>query len=609
MRNHLGQAAIRRSQEGLTVPTSSFALIVAEALLAAVILWFAFRSRHEFPESVADGRQSGLENASRSFSRLLTRCSRGNVRPLVLCGIVSLVVSATGAAVRWPIPAMHDEFSNLLAADTFCHGRLTNPTHSQWVHFESMHILQQPTYASKYPPLQGLFLAVGQSIFGSPVFGVWLSTTAAVAAVAWMLQAWVPARWAFFGGLITALHIGLHLRWGQTYMGGAPAVFGSALLIGAYRRWIRSNSAFSSVAGAMGLMLLANSRPFEGFLISLPIVGSVLIRVVKRVWRKADDDQSDARNSDALVKVAAGAGPTDGAVGSGKGMLAAATALIAGVIGMLVYNQQITGHPLLMPYSLHSKTYMSGALFVGSSIARPAPEYRHAVMKDFHSDWELDSWSAQRTATGFLRVKARYYSVCLFVLCSPVLMIVFLVGLRSWLRPRRAENLVVLAALLLMLLGSIAAVWVYPHYLSPGLPIILLVAITGARRAWCVHHGIRRTGRQTITLLTGLSAVMCLATIFANAVLPREGWPSDRDSIIRELEAEPGPDLVIVRYAPNHSPHEEWVYNRADLDSASVVWARDMGAAGNQGLLDHFRDRRIWMLDADAVPRKLAPMN
>src|SRR5580704_8043525 len=74
-----------------------------------------------------------------------------------------------------PEPSIGDEFSNLLAGDTFVHGRAANPTPAHAEFFESPLILLQPAYASIYPPGQGLMLAVGQKLFGNPFWGVVLT--------------------------------------------------------------------------------------------------------------------------------------------------------------------------------------------------------------------------------------------------------------------------------------------------------------------------------------------------------------------------------------------------------------------------------------------------
>jgi hypothetical protein len=108
-----------------------------------------------------------------------------------------------------PLPFVPDDFSFLLSADTFLHGRLANPTPAMWMHFESIHITMQPTYMSMYFPSVGLLLAASKILFGHYWYGLLIFCALMCAAICWMLQAWLPPTWAFLGGLIAVLHLGL----------------------------------------------------------------------------------------------------------------------------------------------------------------------------------------------------------------------------------------------------------------------------------------------------------------------------------------------------------------------------------------------------------------
>src|SRR5580704_17947274 len=100
-------------------------LTISEAalVLAAVVLSLSRRR---------SGRSPNLERTERIFRQLAHR--RG--LPLLFVAGLTLGLRAVFIPlIGIPLPNWNDEFSYLLAANTFSSGRLTNPTHPMWVHF------------------------------------------------------------------------------------------------------------------------------------------------------------------------------------------------------------------------------------------------------------------------------------------------------------------------------------------------------------------------------------------------------------------------------------------------------------------------------------------
>src|SRR5207245_3229300 len=193
--------------------------------------------------------------------KALSRLARRRGLAVLSVGLLALVLRAALLPILpIPEPAVHDEFGYLLAADTFAHGRLTNPTHPMWVHFETFSVIQRPTYQGYAPATQGLILAAGQIITGHPFWGVWLSVGVMCSAICWMLQGWLPAGWALLGGFLAVLRFGVLGYWANSYWGGAAGAIGGALVIGALPRITHFLRLRHAIAMGVGLAILANSR-------------------------------------------------------------------------------------------------------------------------------------------------------------------------------------------------------------------------------------------------------------------------------------------------------------------------------------------------------------
>jgi hypothetical protein len=141
--------------------------------------------------------------------------------------------------------------------------------------------------------------------------------------------------------------------------------------------------------------------------------------------------------------------------------------------------------------------------------------------------------------------------------------------------------------------------WLF-HYFSAVAPLLLILAVSGARRLWRSRPADLRFGRVAVfALLAIYFGDFAVRGIAYAASAPRD-FPKWRADLTTRLESLPGNHLVMVRYGPDHILHEEWVYNGADIDGSKIVWAREMSSAENGRLFDYFAGYHRWLLTVDA---------
>jgi hypothetical protein len=532
-------------------------------------------------------RFSWFEKIEAAFITLARRRSLA----VITVGVIALVLRvALLAVLPIPEPVIHDEFGYLLAAQTFAHGRLTNPTHPMWIHFESFGILQKPTYQCYAQPAQGLVLALGQVLLGHPFLGVCLSASLMCAVLCWALQAWMPGRWALLGGLLPILRYTTTTYWDNSYWGGAVGALGGALVLGALPRIKRSQRIRDTVIMAVGLVILANNRPFEGFVLSLPVAGALLVWMFR--GRTPRLFLSLRRTVAPIVVV-----------------------LAVSALWMGYYNWRVTGKPLQLAYQEERRQYAVVPYLLWQHPA-PPPTYHDDSLRRFYEHDEPIAYAFYGSWTGLLAKLYRFWIFFLGpALTFPLLMAVIILppGF-SWKDVSRRTRFL-LVAFGFTLLGMAAETFWSPHYMSPSTCVLLALITLAIRR---LAHWRWRGKPTGLSLVRALSLTVVALFALRVVVGPLHGdeftdqaWYQrgpltfGRAALLKQLEQMEGQQLVIVRYRPDRSTFHEWVYNEADIDHSKVVWARELSPAQNQELIRYFHDRTAWLIEPDEQPVRL----
>jgi hypothetical protein len=431
-------------------------------------------------------------------------------------------------------------------------------------------------------------------IFHHPFWGVWLSAGLMCAAICWMLQGWLPPFWALLGGFLAVVRLATFSYWVTTYFGGTVAALGGALVLGALPRVKRHQRLSDVVLMGLGLAILANSRPYEGLVLTLPIACALLLWISR--LRGVDLTQS-------LRKVVF------------------PLALILSVTGaaMLYYFWRVTGHPFQTPFFVNLTTYDPVPYFPWESV-KSWPVYHHEIMRRFYTGWLLDYYQFARShpvVAVFLKSGVFWFFYLGPLFTIPILMlgVVLPRGFSAKDIRRRTRFLLLVACVTFF--GTLLPVFANPHYAAPmaGVTYALLLSALQRIRHW------RWRGQPTgLALVRGVPTVAMLLLFACGTAsflrihrnsIPQtwcspyeQGW--DRPNIQARMENLPGRHLLLVRYSPEHDPRSSWVANGADIDGSKVVWANDMGLRQNQELIDYFKDRKVWLVEPDAIPAKIS---
>lgn len=483
---------------------------------------------------------------------------------LALCMMVGRI--ALLPVLPPPQPTIQDEFSYLLAADTFAHGRLANPSPPHSEFFESMHILADPVYISKYPPGQGFMLAVGQKLAGHPYWGVVLEGALMVFLFCWMADAWLPPQWALIGGGLSAVLFFVRHYWFESYWGGSLAACGGALVVGGLGHVLRGRYRGARASLAAGAAILYFTRPYEGGVLCL--CASIVLAI--HLWRAGKETRRRFAREAVPVNVA---------------ILLGAFALAGW------YNVRVTGRVTVMPYQLYARQIDSTpVLWV---LPPPPPkQYKYANLRNDHK-WEWDAYQRMRSLAPFRALWVQFVFFLLNDVWPEFSVFGLLLLMIPWARMRGKTKW-----LIFLLTGGIAALLVetfsMAHYSAPFTPVLLLLILGAARAVWYRLARVRWGG--AVVAGTACFAFALLFFDYQQAFLqPRETL---RSRFIRGLQSAGGSHLVFVDYASGWRGWEangEWIYNGADLSSSPVIFAHLRASQDNRELIAQFPGRTVWL--------------
>jgi len=467
----------------------------------------------------------------------------------VVAMVSALIAALAYVRFGYPIPFIADEFAYLFAGETFASLELSFPSPPVPPAFWSPHVLVEPTFASKYPPAQGLFLAVGFWV-GHPALGILLSGVIAAIALLWALRGSGAPAVGFAVTLGFALSVLYVSDWTRTYMGGLVAFAGSAMVLGSFLRWRSADpSRATFVISGIGASILLLSRPFEGGIVCL--LGGVLYAGPIIRWLRSRPSSI------------------------GAGIACFALPLSLGIAFQVMLNHSVTGNPLRMPHSEFHAQYMSKPVLLWQEPVTPLrPDARLTIV-------ESEMWVPERWTSRVLMSVAASWDAAGRV-CGDWFPFLVAFGVPFSLRSDWRIPVLLASFPLVHGLSSYLSLHFYYAAVAP-IWFLIVAAMLQTMLGWTKRW-------PGVIVLPGIAVVgMAIRPLTVDAPISAFTYHHD----LTQALAKRPPSLAFVSYGADVSPHISIVFNDPALRNHALL-ANRLDAATNCMVADAFPQREIW---------------
>ena len=234
-----------------------------------------------------------------------------------------------------------------------------------------------------------------------------------------------------------------------------------------------------AVVMAIGIAMLANTRPYEGMVLTMAALGCLVFWLAKN-WRASKHSApADLAPLHFLLR-----------------RVALPMFLVLGVAGAATafYCWRVTGSPFRMPQQVNRETYAVAQYFYWQK-AFPVPQYHHKAISDFYTRLEIGEFIRAQSKIGILEQTAHKMAMAWVFYFSPVLTLP-LFWFPWALRDRRIRPLMIMGAA--GIAGSALVIYFNMHYIAPLVPIIIALVMQCLR-----HMRLYRLDGRPIGALSG----------------------------------------------------------------------------------------------------------